>query len=68
MNSDLKSGLPPQTASSSANPVQGIANATSGYLSVNDPNTNSKLFYVFYSCRNLPAGQSPADVPILVWL
>lgn len=56
------------SAKSTANPVQGIQNATSGYLSVNDPATDSKLFYVFYSCRNLKAGQAPKDVPIVIWL
>lgn len=68
MNHHLKTHQSPETASSSAAPVEGIANATSGYLSVNDPNTNSKLFYIFYSCRNLPAGQNPEDVPIIIWL
>lgn len=58
----------PLTATSTANPVQGIVNATSGYLSVNDPNTASKLFYVFYSCRGLSPGQIPKDVPIIIWL
>ena len=58
----------PLDASSTANPVQGILNATSGYLSVNDPNTASKLFYVFYSCRGLQNGQVPKDVPIIIWL
>jgi vitellogenic carboxypeptidase-like protein len=58
----------PLTAGSTAHPVQGIQNATSGYLSVNDPATESKLFYVFYSCRNLARGQVPKDVPIVIWL
>lgn len=58
----------PVAATSTANPVQGLQNATSGYLSVNDPNNNSKLFYVFYSCRGLAPGQVPKDVPIVIWL
>lgn len=68
LNPWLKTQSRPTDASSSANPVEGIANATSGYLSVNDPNTNSKLFYIFYSCRNLPAGQPSTEVPIVIWL
>ena len=58
----------PLKATSTANPVQGVANATSGYLSVNDPNSESKLFYIFYSCRALKSGQTPKDVPVIVWL
>jgi len=58
----------PLSAGSTAHPVQGIQNATSGYLSVNDPTNDSKLFYVFYSCRNLKAGQVAKDVPIVIWL
>lgn len=65
---DLMDLSEPVSATSTANPVQGLQNATSGYLSVNDPNTSSKLFYVFYSCRNLAAGQVAKDVPILIWL
>lgn len=53
---------------SSANPVQGIVNATSGYLSVNDSNSNASLFYIFYSCRNLASGTYPQDVPTILWL
>jgi len=67
-NPHLTTQRSPRDASSSANPVQGIANATSGYISVNDPNTNSKLFYVFYQCRGLKQGQSATDVPIIIWL
>ena len=58
----------PKTAGSTANPVEGIQNATSGYISVDDPNNDSKLFYVFYSCRGLKKGQVPKDVPIVIWL
>jgi vitellogenic carboxypeptidase-like protein len=58
----------PKSAASTANPVEGVQNATSGYLSVDDPNTASKLFYVFYSCRGLKKGQVPKDVPIVIWL
>mmetsp|Transcript_26175 Transcript_26175/g.23031 ORF Transcript_26175/g.23031 Transcript_26175/m.23031 type:complete len:163 (-) Transcript_26175:1106-1594(-) len=64
----LKTQSSPKDGSSSANPVQGIANATSGYLSVNDPNTDSKLFYIFYECRNIPAGKQDTDIPIVIWL
>src|SRR5689334_17359897 len=55
------------SGSSSANPVQGIANATSGYLSISQ-NTDAALFYVFYSCRGLNPLQQPNQVPIVVWL
>jgi len=54
-------------ATSSANPVQGIANATSGYLSVSNT-TNAKLFYIFYQCRGLKPNQNPNQVPIIIWL
>lgn len=64
----LKTQSHPSDTGSSANPVQGVANATSGYLSVEDPNTNSKLFYIFYECRNLAAGQPSTEVPIIIWL
>lgn len=56
------------TNSSYGLPVQGIANATSGYLSVNDPDNDSRLFYIFYSCRNLPTGVQASSIPIIVWL
>jgi vitellogenic carboxypeptidase-like protein len=65
---DLADPNAPKSAASTANPVQGVQNATSGYLSVDDPNTASKLFYVFYSCRGLKQGQVPKDVPIVIWL
>ncbi len=65
---EMAEKIGPASANSTANPVEGIQNATSGYLSVNDPTSASKLFYVFYSCRNLTAGQVPKDVPIIVWL
>ena len=68
MNPELKTQDSPSNSNSSADPVQGVANATSGYLSVNDPNTNSKLFYVFYQSRGLAPGQDPAQVPIIIWL
>jgi len=67
-NPHLTTAKAPRDSSSSANPVQGIANATSGYLSVNDTNSNSKLFYIFYQCRGLQKGQSATDVPIIIWL
>mmetsp|Transcript_40829 Transcript_40829/g.36229 ORF Transcript_40829/g.36229 Transcript_40829/m.36229 type:complete len:272 (+) Transcript_40829:60-875(+) len=57
----------PRGSGSTANPVQGIANATSGYLEVN-ADTGARLFYVFYSARNLAAGQQPTDVPVIIWL
>jgi len=56
------------TTNSSATPVKGIANATSGYLSVNDPNTDSKLFYIFYQCRGLAPGKAPSSVPLIIWI
>lgn len=55
------------SSGSSANPIQGLANATSGYLSVSDTD-NSALFYTFYSCRGLKPLQQPNQVPIVVWL
>lgn len=58
----------PMNLISTANPVEGISNTISGYLSVDDPNSNSKLFYIFYQCRNLSSGQSPSDVPLIIWL
>lgn len=67
-NPDLQTQNSPTDGSSSANPVQGLANATSGYLSVNDPNTDSKLFYIFYECRNIPPEKDVTDVPIVIWL
>lgn len=57
----------PQASNSSANPVPGNANATAGYLSVNDPNNFSKLFYIFYECRNRTTPLK-AGTPIIVWL
>ena len=68
MNTSLKTRESPRDSNSTASPVQGIVNATSGYLSVNDNTTNSKLFYVFYQCRNLTKDQDPIQVPILIWL
>jgi len=65
---ELADQTKPLSTGSTANPIEGLQNATSGYLSVNDPNTNSKLFYVFYSCRNLKPGQASKDVPIVIWL
>lgn len=68
LNPELTTQKSPSDSGSTVNPVEGIANATSGYLSVNDPNSNSKLYYVFYTCRGLKQGQSATDVPIIIWL
>jgi len=53
---------------STANPVQGIENATSGYLSVNDTESYSKLFYIFYEARNRQSNQDKTKIPIIIWL
>jgi len=68
LNPSLKTRSAPEDNNSYAKPVQGIANATSGYLSVNDPKTKSKLFFIFYSCRNMTSGQKASDIPIVIWL
>jgi vitellogenic carboxypeptidase-like protein len=68
LNPHLKTQDSPNDNSSYAKPVQGIANATSGYLSVNDPNSNSKLFFIFYQSRGLTAQQQAKDVPTIIWL
>lgn len=52
---------------SSATPVSGLENATSGYLQISETDETG-LFYLFYSQRNLQSGQKPEDIPIVIWL
>ena len=51
--------------------INTTAHTWAGYFSVYNPPSNSSnasLYFVFYECRNLSAGQNATDVPIIVWL